>query len=132
METAAQSKPASALPLELARATLIELGAASSALSAALEAGAEVATLTNDADLAVATALHCLLQEGLDVDEVALEARLGPGVMRLVRALKQLAMPRLPDNWSGSTTLPTAQAEALRKMLLAVAGDPRLLIGRLS
>ena len=132
METATQSKPASALPLESARATLLELGAESSALEAALAAAAEVASLTSDADLALATALHWLLQERLDVDAVALDTRFGAAVTRLLRALEQLSVPRLPADWSASQRLPAAQAEALRKMLLAVAGDPRLLIARLS
>jgi GTP pyrophosphokinase len=132
METAPQPKPASALPLESARAALLELGADSEALNAALEAAAGVASLTSDVDLSLATVLHWLLQERLEADAVALETHFGAPVLRLLRALEQLAVPRLPANWSGSAPLPATQAEPLRKMLLAVAGDPRLLIARLS
>jgi GTP pyrophosphokinase len=132
METATQSNPARVLPLESARAALLELGAESRLLEAALEAAAEVASLTRDADLSLATALHWLLQERADADAAALETRFGSAVMRLVRALEQLGIPRLPDNWSANAPLPAVQSEALRKMLLAVAGDPRLLIVRLS
>ena len=132
METATQSKPASALPLESARAALLELEPDTSTLNAALEAALEVANLTGDADLSLATALHWLQLERLETDAVALEARFGAPVLRLVRSLEQLSLPRLPADWSGNASLPAAQAEALRKMLLAVAGDPRLLIARLS
>lgn len=132
METATPSTPAAALPLERARALLAELAADEATANSAIEVATEVASLTEDSDLSVATALHWLNQSEHAADAATLEARFDPAVLRLTAALEHLAVPRLPSGWQATQTLPSAQAEVLRKMLLAIAADPRLLIARLA
>src|SRR5690606_71785 len=46
--------------------------------------------------------------------------------------LDRLGRLQLDARWSAGQSLPAAQAEAVRKMLLAAVGDPRLVIARLA
>jgi len=68
----------------------------------------------------------------------SLEAAVGADVLRLAEALERLGVLRLPEGWSaqqtqqGQQALHAGQAEVLRKMLLAVAADPRLVVARLA
>jgi GTP pyrophosphokinase len=52
--------------------------------------------------------------------------------MRLAAQLDRLGDFQLDAQWSAGEQLATGQAETLRKMLLAVVGDPRLVIARLA
>ena len=52
--------------------------------------------------------------------------------LRLAEQLEHLGVLRLPADWSASQGLDAQQAETLRKMLLAVAADPRLVVARLA
>nr|PZN67569.1 MAG: GTP diphosphokinase [Pseudomonadota bacterium] len=100
----------------------------------AREAGEIVLELTRDAPLAAATMLHAARQydSGMAEPTPAQAARVGTPATRLAAQLDRLGEFRLDAHWSDGQALAAAQAEALRKMLLAVVGDPRLVVARLA
>jgi GTP pyrophosphokinase len=132
METATQAPPEIAAKLDAARAALLELGAQESTLASGIEAAEAVAVLTQDMDLAVATVLHWARLNGLAREPPAAEARLNPTALRLAAELARLGQFSLPADWSAKQGLNAQQGETLRKMLLAVAVDPRLVVARLA
>ncbi len=132
METASHATPAAAANLDAARTALLQLGADPATLAAAIEAAELVASLTQDLDLTVATALHWVRLNGLTVEPAADDARLTSAALHLATALARLGELSLPVDWSTSHRLNSQQAETLRKMLLAVADDPRLVVARLA
>jgi GTP pyrophosphokinase len=103
--------------------------------SAPLRAGLEVAeivrTLDADDDVVIAALLQPLLDAGL-MDREAAEKHFGAEPTRLARNLSQLGEFGLPNDWTPEQGLESGQAEALRKMLLAVIGDVRLVVVRLA
>jgi GTP pyrophosphokinase len=132
METATPAPPEIAAQLEAARAALAELGANPTALEAGFEAAQAVAALMHDADLAVGTMLHRVRQAGLTHENPQVESRLGASSARAAVQLERLGELHLPAGWSAGQGLNTQQAEILRKMLLAVAADPRLVVAHLA
>src|SRR5580698_2272130 len=132
METASHATPASTANLDAARMALLELGADPSMLAAGIEAAELVAALTQDFDLTVATALHWARLNGLKGEPAAHDERLSSAALHLATALGRLGELSLPTDWSASHRLNSQQAETLRKMLLAVADDPRLVVARLA
>ncbi|HLN49711.1 MAG TPA: bifunctional (p)ppGpp synthetase/guanosine-3',5'-bis(diphosphate) 3'-pyrophosphohydrolase [Steroidobacteraceae bacterium] len=105
--------------------------AALPARAAALEVAEIVRTLDADDDVVVAAMLQPLLEERfLDVD--AAVKGFGEEPTRLARALNQLGHFGLPPDWTPERGLESTQAEALRKMLVAVIGDVRLVVVRLA
>ncbi|HEV7985843.1 MAG TPA: HD domain-containing protein, partial [Steroidobacteraceae bacterium] len=130
METLNHAPPEIATKLDAARAALLELGTTDAALEGSVEAAELVAGLTQDVELTVATALHWARRHGLTRDPLAAEARLSSSAMRLAASLDRLGELTLPADWSNSHRLDGQQAETLRKMLLAVADDPRLIVAR--
>ncbi len=97
----------------------------------ALEVAEVVRTLDADDDVVIAALLHPLLDARL-LDHEAAAKRFGVEAARLARALGQLGHFGLPPDWSPALGLESGQAEALRKMLLAVIGDVRLVVVRLA
>jgi GTP pyrophosphokinase len=109
-------------------------------LAPAAEAAELLGALTSDADLASAV----LVKAAID------SAGQGPGEPDLRRAAERLVPVAgrpaadtavallklgdlgLPRNWSPTQGLDARQAETLRKMLLAVVSDPRLILARLA
>src|ERR1019366_4691787 len=82
-------------------------------------------------EVVVAAMLQPLLEQNfLDADAAA--KRFGAEATRLARALSQLGHFGLPPDWTPERGLESAQAEALRKMLVAVIGDVRLVVVRLA
>jgi GTP pyrophosphokinase len=132
METAPYASPEIAAKLAAARAALAEHGADAASLDEGGEAAAIVAALTQDGELAIATALHWARRAGLPTQPAAIDARLPRSATRLALGLARLGELHLPANWSASQGLHGEQAETLRKMLLAVAADPRLVVARLA
>jgi GTP pyrophosphokinase len=132
METATQEAPEIAAQLTAARAVLSEFGADSTALELGAEAAHTVAVLTRDPDLAVGTLLHRARVAGLPEESRQIETRLGTHSSRLANELERLGELHLPTGWSAAQGLTSQQAETLRKMLLAVAADPRLVVARLA
>ena len=83
------------------------------------------------APMRAAVRLYPMIREGLAADAelkgTALAA-LGPYLDGLV----QLGRFKLPDDWQPGEALATHQSDALRKMLLAVVSDPRLVLVRIA
>jgi len=133
METTATRRTASTR-LHAAIAALREIALPAegdAARSAAMEVSEIVRALDADDDVVVAALIHPLLDGGyLEHDGAA--KRFGDEPVRLARALSQLGQFGLPADWTPERGLESSQAEALRKMLLAVIGDVRLVIVRLA
>jgi GTP pyrophosphokinase len=98
---------------------------------AALDVAEIVRSLDADDDVVMAAMIQPLLDGGY-IDREAAGKRFGEEPVRLARALNQLGQFGLPADWTPDRGLETAQAEALRKMLLAVIGDVRLVVVRLA
>ncbi|HXQ31475.1 MAG TPA: bifunctional (p)ppGpp synthetase/guanosine-3',5'-bis(diphosphate) 3'-pyrophosphohydrolase [Steroidobacteraceae bacterium] len=101
--------------------------------SAALERAVGVARIVAHFDPEPAaiegTALASLVASGaLDPDSVG--AKVAPDALAFARALGRLG--RLDPAAAAAGPLPPAQAETLRKMLLAVVADPRLVLARVA
>jgi GTP pyrophosphokinase len=116
-----------------------ELGAlAPGTLAAAAEAAELLGALTGDPDLAnvvlVKAAIDLPRERGLDARRAAerLAAVAGRSAADTAVALLALGELGLPRNWSPAQGLDARQAETLRKMLLAVVSDPRLILARLA
>ena len=112
------------------------------------------------ADLPAATGLHRAIQEGEQIadivdplglpPEIIAAARIYPlcrekfidnnylinnnlpSISRLVLGLEQLNQFSLPENWQPGEALAVRQSEALRKMLLAIVSDVRLVLVRIA
>jgi GTP pyrophosphokinase len=91
-----------------------------------------VGQIAEDPDIAIAAWLARARASGLSLNAEAATTRFGENVARLASQLERLGEIGLPPGWNASRGLTTAQAEALRKMLLAVAADPRLIVARLA
>ena len=99
--------------------------------SAALEVAEIVRTLDADDDVVIAAMVQPLLDAG-HLEREGAAKLFGDEPIRLARALGQLGQFGLPADWTPERGLESAQAEALRKMLLAVIGDVRLVVVRLA
>ncbi|MCH7537263.1 MAG: bifunctional (p)ppGpp synthetase/guanosine-3',5'-bis(diphosphate) 3'-pyrophosphohydrolase [Proteobacteria bacterium] len=112
------------------------------------------------ADLPAATGLHRAIQEGEQIadivdplglpPEIIAAARIYPlcrekfidnnylinnnlpAISRLVLGIEQLNQFSLPENWQPGEALAVRQSEALRKMLLAIVSDVRLVLVRIA
>jgi GTP pyrophosphokinase len=107
-------------------------------LAPAAEAAELLGALTADGDLAnailVKAAIDLSAGEGLDPRRAAdgLAAIAGRSAADTAIALLKLGDLGLPRNWVPTQGLDARQAETLRKMLLAVVADPRLILARLA
>jgi len=97
----------------------------------ALEVAEIVRALDADDDVVIAAMIQPLMDGGY-LDVQGAEKRFGAEPVRLAQALSQLGQFGLPADWTPERGLEAAQAEALRKMLLAVIGDVRLVVVRLA
>ena len=88
-----------------------------------------VSTLAVDDDVRVAALLVPLLDGGV-VQEDGARSDFGEEALRLARELGRLG--RFGTRWSPEQKLSGSQAETLRKMLLAIVTDPRLIILKLA
>ena len=99
------------------------------------DSAAEVATIVGDLDgddeVVIAAMLEPLLA-GKHLDGETAQKSFGAEPVRLARELSALGQLGLPADWTPERGLEAAQAEALRKMLLAVVGDVRLVVVRLA
>jgi GTP pyrophosphokinase len=98
---------------------------------AGLDVAEIVRTLDADDDVVIAAMLQPLLDAKV-MDTEAAQKRFGPDATRLARNLSQLGEFALTVDWTPEQGLESGQAEALRKMLLAVIGDVRLVVVRLA
>jgi GTP pyrophosphokinase len=99
--------------------------------STALEVADIVRSLDADDEVVVAALIQPLLDAGY-IEREGAAKRFGEEPLRLALALSQLGEFGLPADWAPERGLEAAQAEALRKMLLAVIGDVRLVVVRLA
>lgn len=97
----------------------------------ALELEKIVSTLAVDDDLMVAALLVPLLESGAVTEEQA-RGGFGTEALRVAHELTRLGKFGLPAHWSAEQRLSATQAEVLRKMLLAIVTDPRLIILKLA
>ena len=112
-------------------ATLTGWGVPRAAIDRASEAAVIVASLTDDTGLAAA--LLAQVAFGAQAEEAReIELHFGPTVSALARELTHFGDIRLTPASAASHHLEPAQAEALRKMLLSVVSDPRLVLARLA
>ncbi len=120
--------------LSKGRELLANAGIDAATLDRAQEVAALTLELTQDPALATATLLH-VARHGHGAALVlngAQRTELGSNVLALADQLARLGEFRLDARWSAGKALPAGQSETLRKMLLAVVGDPRLVVARLA
>ena len=133
METIATTRTASSR-LHAIDAAVRELDLApegEAARNQALAVAEIVRTLDADDEVVIAAMIQPLL-DGKFIEREMAEKRFGTEAARLARALSQLGHFGLPPDWTPERGLEAAQAENLRKMLLAVIGDVRLVVVRLA
>jgi len=134
LETTASNRITASERLYTAFADVRELDLPEGA-DAARRAGIEVANIVHALDADDDVVIAALLQPLLDAKVITPEAaskQYGADATRLAQALSQLGDFGLPADWTPAQGLEAGQAEALRKMLLAVIGDVRLVVVRLA
>jgi len=118
--------------IAIARRALQEASLADSAhLAIGVEAAEVVGALTEDATLANAVLVRPALANP-DITADRLAPLIGTAASGVATALVRLGDLGLPRDWSPAQGLDARQAETLRKMLLAVVSDPRLVLARLA
>jgi len=132
VETVPHSLNSTAAALEEARASLIELQVPEAARATGAEVAELVAALTEDTELAVAAWITHVRASGTVLPREPVARRFGIATAQLTAELGHLGTLGLPAGWSESQGLNAQQSETLRKMLLAVAADPRLIVARLA
>ena len=133
METTQHCPPALLDSIGALRESLAAGGTDPTALARGAEAAQIVGALTEDADLACALVLKPALGSAERAEPPAPLVRLaGHGAASTAAALARFAEIGLPQHWSPEQGLDARQAETLRKMLLAVVSDPRLILARLA
>ncbi len=100
-------------------------------LAFATEAAEIMGGLTESTELAHALlARPVIARASLTAEQTA--GIVGAGATEIAVALQRLGTLGLPRDWSPAQGLDHRQAETLRKMLLAVVSDPRLVLARLA
>ena len=110
-------------------------GIARASIDRAVEAAVIVASLTEDGVLAAALLEQLALASVPTVtgdESREIERHFGPVATALARELTHFGDIRLTPVAATTHHLEPAQAEALRKMLLSVVSDPRLVLARLA
>jgi GTP pyrophosphokinase len=100
-------------------------------LGLGVEAAQIIGALTGREELAHAVLVRPALNRGGWSAE-KLARWVSPEAAHTAAALQDLGELGLPRNWSAAQGLGPQQAETLRKMLLAVVSDPRLVVARLA
>jgi len=104
-------------------------------LSAAITEGREIAAIVESLGLSnnllAAVHLYPLVRDNF-VDENTLNNNGFSSISRIVLDLEQLGRFSLPSGWRPGEVLAGKQSEALRKMLLAVVSDVRLVLVRIA
>jgi GTP pyrophosphokinase len=101
------------------------------ALAQSVEAAEVIGALTENAELANALVLRPLV--GLDgFTPEKLSKIAAPASAKIAGDLERIGDVGLPRDWSPAQGLDARQAETVRKMLLAVVSDPRLVVAQLA
>ena len=132
METASKTAAAPAAAIAAARTVFDELDPQPARRAAGAETAELVAQISGESELAVGAWIAQARAAGLDCNAATAAARFGTTTERLAHQLEQLGDFGLPADWTASRGLTAQQAETLRKMLLAIAADPRLVVARLA
>lgn len=140
MEISRTATTQAAAPLASMRAVLNELAVDAGAVARGMEMADVVAAHSSDADLIVAALLAGAASDEqvtgkrvtLDLQSPVLLARAPAASVELASAAASLGALQLGSDFRSEQGLHTQQAETLRKMLLAVASDPRLVLVRLA
>jgi GTP pyrophosphokinase len=132
VETLQLSPPAIRDAIEHARASVERVNPQwHTDLSRGSEAAEVMGALTEDLELATAVLIRPVIgRDGLGPE--ALAALVGQPATEIAQSLLRLGELGLPRDWSPARGLDARQAETLRKMLLAVVSDPRLVLARLA
>ena len=132
VETIQLCPPAIRGAIAKARAAVEQVSRAAHAdLALGAEAAEVMGALTEDIELAVAVLVRPVLgREGLEPEVVA--TLIGRAATDIAIGLHRLGELGLPRDWVPTRGLDARQAETLRKMLLAVVSDPRLVLARLA
>jgi GTP pyrophosphokinase len=132
LETIQLSPPAIRAAIAKSRAAIEQTSPQAHAdLAIGAEAAELMGALTEDIELANAVLVRPVIgREGLEAE--ALTGLVGRTATDTALALLRLGELGLPRDWSPTKGLDTRQAETLRKMLLAVVSDPRLVLARLA
>jgi GTP pyrophosphokinase len=125
------SSPESVLAAAMAQARQLAASGHELAAGRGLAIAALLEEIRAEADIRAAAVLYPLVDAGAISGE-ALAKQYGPEMRRRVEELQRLGSFGLPENWSSGTPLPGPQAETLRKMLLAIVADVRLVLVRLA
>ena len=104
---------------------------AADAIAEGREISAIVESLALPRELIVAARLYPLVRDGL-IEEKQLNSSNLLDIPRIVVDLVQLGRFSLPSGWQPGETLAARQSEALRKMLLAIVSDVRLVLVRIA
>ena len=135
MKTTTSAAAAGAPVLAELRNSLASLATDSSAWPAAEAQGQEtaaiVAALDAERDIVAGALIQPLLAQGL-LAPAGVATAFGAAIARFAGQLGQLGEFRAGAQWSPERALSAAQADALRRMLLAVVTDPRLVLVRLA
>ncbi len=131
METTQLCPPRVSESIAIARRALLDLDAVpAEELDRAVEAAELIGALTEDVTLANAIVAKPALAQTRLSPELAKE--LGAPALHLAATLARLGDLGLSRDWSPARGLDTRQAETVRKMLLAVVSDPRVVLARLT
>ena len=112
-------------------ATLPKSAACAATVKEGHDIDAIVESLGLPADVRAAVCLCPLVRDGF-LDDKALQTNNLSNISRLIQELLQLARFELPQDWEPGEALAVRQSEALRKMLLAVVSDVRLVLARIA
>ena len=104
-------------------------------LTEAIEEGRQIAAIVEPLglprELLAAVHLYPLYRDDF-CNKKTLQNEILEDISRFVLGLEQLNQFSLPDNWQPGEALAVQQSEALRKMLLAVVSDVRLVLVRIA
>jgi GTP pyrophosphokinase len=112
-------------------ATLPKSAATDAAAREGIEIAAIVEALGLPDDVVAAVHLYPLIRDGC-IDEKHNKNKLLSDLSRITGALVRLGRFSLPPDWQPGEALAVQQSEALRKMLLAVVSDVRLVLVRIA
>ncbi len=132
-ETHANGRDPSAI-VERADALLDALPAGperDAAIAEGREIAGIIASLGLPADVLAAVRLCAAYRDGI-LDEKDIKNKDLQDILQIVSELAQLSRFQLPEDWTPGEALAVQQSDALRKMLLAVVSDVRLVLARIA
>ncbi|MCJ7452678.1 MAG: bifunctional (p)ppGpp synthetase/guanosine-3',5'-bis(diphosphate) 3'-pyrophosphohydrolase [Steroidobacteraceae bacterium] len=127
----AEFDPESQTPRVRAALELLQALAPARAAAHSLELASLLAELRVDEDLVLAGLLIPWLEEGA-LDDARAEDYFGATAVRLAREVERVVGIGIPADWNPGQPMKPQQAEGVRKLLLSLASDVRLVLLRLA